>query len=253
MLKILAARFQQGFRTIGFPDKPPTIPDRLRGLPVIRPDQCRQSCQLCADVCPTGAIIPGVNGQKLQIDLGRCLFCGACAEVCQTGAVSFSNDPRLAVRQREDLVVGGSGIKLAKELDCKMFGRSIQFRQVSAGGCNGCEVDINVLTTVVFDLSRFGIKIVASPRHSDGLLITGPVTSNMISATLDTYEAVPTPRLVVAVGTCAISGGIFRDHAEQNNGATELLPVDLFIPGCPPHPITILDGLLRLIGKIKEP
>lgn len=248
MLKILAARYQQGFRTIGYPDKPPVLPDRLRGLPIILPDKCPEECSLCAEACPTGAILPG---RELKIDLGRCLFCGACSETCPTGAIVFSNDARLAARKREDLVVGSSGIKLAGGYDCSMFGRSIQFRQVSAGGCNGCEVDINVLTTVVFDLSRFGIKIVASPRHSDGLLITGPVTRNMQSATLETCEAVPTPRLVVAVGTCAISGGIFRDQPEQNNGVTDLLPVDLFIPGCPPHPITILDGLLRLIGRIR--
>ncbi|OGK06781.1 MAG: hydrogenase [Candidatus Riflebacteria bacterium GWC2_50_8] len=250
MLKVLAARFQQGFRTVGYPDSPPTTPDRLRGLPVIREDLCQKGCQQCAEVCPTDAI---VRDKGLQIDLGRCLFCGACAEACPAGAIQFSNDPRLAVSRREDLIIGKTGIKLASEPARQIFGQSIQLRQVSAGGCNGCEVDINVLTTVVFDLSRFGIKIVASPRHSDGLLITGPVTQNMKSATLDTFAAVPTPKLVVAVGTCAISGGIFRDHAEQNNGATGLLPVDLFIPGCPPHPITILDGLLRLIGRIKEP
>lgn len=250
MLKVLAARFQQGFRTVGYPDNPPKIPDRLRGLPIIREDLCQKGCNRCAELCPTDAIIRD-NG--LQIDLGRCLFCGACAEACPAGAIRLSNDPRLAVSKREDLIIGKTGIKLASEPARQIFGQSIQLRQVSAGGCNGCEVDINVLTTVVFDLSRFGIKIVASPRHSDGLLITGPVTQNMKSATLDTFAAVPTPKLVVAVGTCAISGGIFRDHAEQNNGATGLLPVDLFIPGCPPHPITILDGLLRLIGRIKKP
>ena len=248
MLKILAARYQQGFRTIGYPDRPAVLPDRLRGLPVILAGKCPDACTLCAQVCPTGAILPG---QSLRLDLGRCLFCGACTEVCPTGAISFSNDARLAAGKRADLVIGSDGPKLAGGFDCQMFGRSIQFRQVSAGGCNGCEVDINVLTTVVFDLSRFGIKIVASPRHSDGLLVTGPVTRNMKTATIDTCAAVPTPRLVVAVGACAISGGLFRDQPEQNNGVTDLLPVDLFIPGCPPHPITILDGLLRLIGRVK--
>jgi Ni,Fe-hydrogenase III small subunit/formate hydrogenlyase subunit 6/NADH:ubiquinone oxidoreductase subunit I len=246
MLKVLAARLQQGFRTVAYPDAPPTIPDRLRGQPVIRDELCQKNCNRCAEVCPTDAII---HGDSLQIDLGRCIFCGACARVCPTGALAFSNDPRLAVSRREDLIVGGSGIKLAVPVP-NMFSRSVQFRQVSAGGCNGCEVDINVLTTVVFDLSRFGIKIVASPRHSDGLLITGPVTQNMKSAALDTFAAVPTPRLVVAVGTCAVSGGIFQGNAQQNDGVTGLLPVDLFIPGCPPHPITILDGLLRLIGRL---
>lgn len=248
MLKILAARLQQGFRTISYPEKLPTLPDRLRGRPVIAREKCRRDCGLCAEVCPTAAILPG---KDLQIDLGRCIFCGACAEVCPEGAVAFSNDHRLAVSKRADLVVNSPEIKLANAVECEMFGRSIQFRQVSAGGCNGCEVDINVLTTVVFDLSRFGIKIVASPRHADGILVTGPVTRNMQAATLGTFAAVPTPKLVVAIGACAISGGIFRDQPEQSNGITDMMPVDLFIPGCPPHPMTILDGLLRLIGKIR--
>jgi len=248
MLKILAARLQQGFRTIPYPEKLPTLPDRLRGRPVIVREKCRQACGLCTEVCPTAAIMPG---KDLQIDLGRCIFCGACADVCPEGAVAFSNDHRLAVSKRTDLVVNSSEIKLANALECEMFGRSIQFRQVSAGGCNGCEVDINVLATVVFDLSRFGIKIVASPRHSDGILVTGPVTRNMQAATIGTFAAVPSPKIVVAIGACAISGGVFRDQPEQNNGVTDLMPVDLFIPGCPPHPLTILDGLLRLIGRIR--
>ena len=120
----------------------------------------------------------------------------------------------------------------------------------AAGGCNGCEADVNVLSTVVFDLGRFGIQFVASPRHADGLLVTGPVTENMQLALQKTYDAIPAPKLVIAVGACAISGGPFVGHPEVHNGATDLLPVDLFIPGCPPHPLTILDGLLRLLGRV---
>ncbi len=250
MLKILAARYHQGFRTVDFPDGEPVVPDRLRGLPKINSKNCAGNCNACVDVCPTDAIKISAD-RKIHIDLGRCIFCGACARVCKTGAISFSNDYRLAVRKREDLIVGDAGLKLAAPLEDKIFCDSLQLRQVSSGGCNGCEVDINVLTTVVFDLGRFGIKIVASPRHSDGLLVTGPVTQNMKYATIETYKAVPTPRIVVAIGNCAISGGIFRGMAEQNNGVSEILPVDLFVPGCPPHPLTILDGLLRLLGKIK--
>jgi Ni,Fe-hydrogenase III small subunit len=134
----------------------------------------------------------------------------------------------------------------------KLFGRSLKLRQVSAGGCNGCEADVNVLGTVVFDLGRFGIQFVASPRHADGLLITGPVTENMRLALKKAYDGVPSPKIVIAVGACAISGGPYLNHAQQHNGADGIVPVDLYIPGCPPHPWTILDGLLRLLGRLEK-
>ena len=133
-----------------------------------------------------------------------------------------------------------------------MFGRSLKLRQVSAGGCNACEADINVLNTPVFDLSRFGIQFVASPRHADGIVVTGPITRNMKEALLKTYEATPDPKIVIAVGTCAISGGIFSESPEASKGLDAILPVDLYIPGCPPHPLTILDGFWRLMGRLKS-
>jgi len=200
------------------------------------------------DACPGDALCAG-----LKIDLGRCLFCGSCAHACPSGSISFSQDYRLAVRKREDLVLENNALKLAGALDKKsraLFGRSLKLRQVSAGGCNACEADTNVLSTVVYDLGRFGIQFVASPRHADGLLITGPVSRNMVSALKKTYDAVAWPKLVIAVGACAVSGGIYRDHPEVTNGADQLLPVDLYVPGCPPHPLSILDGLLRLLGRI---
>src|SRR4030042_1366360 len=132
----------------------------------------------------------------------------------------------------------------------RILGRSLKLRQVSAGGCNACETDTNVLNTVVFDLGRFGIQFVASPRHADGLLITGPVTKNMELALKKTYEAVADPKIVIAVGACAISGGPYIDHPEVANGVEGTLPIDLYVPGCPPHPLTILDGLLRLLGRL---
>jgi len=134
----------------------------------------------------------------------------------------------------------------------RLFGRSLKLRQVSAGGCAACEADTNVLGTIGWDLGRFGIQFVASPRHADGLLITGPVSRNMELALRKTYTAVPDPKIVIAVGACAIAGGPFVGSPEVLNGAGSVVPVDLFIPGCPPHPLTILDGLLRLLGRLEE-
>src|SRR5262249_11131793 len=123
-------------------------------------------------------------------------------------------------------------------------------RQVSAAGCNACEADLNVLNTIVFDLGRFGIQFVASPRHADGIVVTGPISENMREALLTTYAAVPAPKLVIAVGACAISGGPYIGNPEGHNGCGSLVPVHLYLPGCPPHPLTILDGLLRLLDRL---
>jgi Ni,Fe-hydrogenase III small subunit len=143
-----------------------------------------------------------------------------------------------------------SRVKKLNDEILRLFKRSLRLRQVSAGGCNGCEVEVNALGTIVYDLGRFGIQFVASPRHADGLLITGPVTENMKYALQKTYDAIPAPKIVIAVGACAISGGPYIDHPQVHNGADSMLPVDLYIPGCPPHPITMLDGLLQLLGRM---
>jgi len=253
MIKAILARISQGHRTMKYPKEPPVLPELFRGYPLLKPENCPPGCRRCLEVCPTGAI--SGNG-SLSLDLGKCLFCPECSQVCGHAAISFSTDYQLAANRREDLIVhADEEQKLARALDKKMrslFGRSLKLREVSAGGCNGCEADVNVLGTLAFDLGRFGIQFVASPRHADGILVTGPVTKNMQAALLKTYDAIAAPKIVIASGACAINGGPFIDSPEARNGVDGLLPVDLYIPGCPPHPITILDGLLRLLGKIEQ-
>jgi Ni,Fe-hydrogenase III small subunit/ferredoxin len=253
MLQVSLSRLRQGHRTIGYPAQTPTLPDRFRGLPVVDSSKCPDGCAACVEACPTDAIT--VDGSGVRLDLGRCLFCTDCTQACPEGAIHYTREFRLATRAREDLVLRGQTLARAKALDeksRKLFGRSLKLRQVSAAGCNACEADLNVLGTVVFDLGRFGVQFVASPRHADGIVVTGPVSENMRTALLDTYAAVPSPKLVIAVGACAISGGPFVDNPEVHNGCGSLLPVDLYVPGCPPHPLTILDGLLRLLGRLED-
>lgn len=253
MLKAILARLRQGHRTMDYPKgPPPALADRYRGVPMFREALCPSDCRACVDACPTGAV---TAGDGLQLDLGRCLFCTDCVDACPAGAITHDDDYRQAVRSRDDLRLsaGRPRPELAQALDAplrRLFGRSLKLRQVSAGGCNACEADVNVLGTIGWDLGRFGIQFVASPRHADGLLITGPVTVNMRAALEKTYAAVPAPKIVIAVGACAISGGPFVGHAEVDGGAAAVVPVDLFIPGCPPHPLTILDGLLRLLDRL---
>lgn len=256
MLKILLSRFQQGYRTIPYPKEEPTLPDRFRGRPVVDRAKCSEHCHACAGACPTEAITI-VPDDAMTIDLGRCLFCTDCADACPAGAIRHDGDYKLAQRRREDLILDAEtelmprAEALKKEIR-RIFGRSLKLRQVSAGGCNACEADTNVLGTIGFDLGRFGIQFVASPRHADGLLITGPVPENMKLGLLKTWEATPSPKIVIAVGACAISGGVFRTGDQNAHGAGDLVPVDLHIPGCPPHPMTILDGMLRLLGRLEK-
>ena len=175
------------------------------------------------------------------------MFCGTCERISAGRFVSFTRNFELGVAEKEHLITDGTLPDLARHARQhfkKLFGRSLQLRQVSAGGCNACEADLNVLATPFFDLARFGINFVASPRYADGIVVTGPVPRNMKQALLDTYEAVPSPKVVIAVGSCALSGGPFSGSPEITEGLDSLLPVDLFTPGCPPHPMTNSHALL---------
>jgi Ni,Fe-hydrogenase III small subunit/formate hydrogenlyase subunit 6/NADH:ubiquinone oxidoreductase subunit I len=256
VISILKARLRLGKQTVAYPDGPARFPERFRGRPALAPERCGAGCTACADACPTEAIA-GAGAPGMSLDLGRCVFCTECTAACPTDAITFTRDFRLSMRLRDELVVRGDEALLARAVDERMrslFGRSLRLRQVSAGGCSGCEAELNAAGNIQFDLSRFGIQFVASPRHADGIVVTGPVTENMLVALQKTYEATPAPKLVVAVGACAISGGVFRGSPVVNggtDGAIPGVPVDLYIPGCPPHPITVLDGLLRLLGRVE--
>ncbi len=251
MIRIIRERLRGGRRTSGYPDLPVTLPARFRGRPRLDPSRCTDGCAACASACPTAAI----GTDPLTLDLGACLFCPVCVEACPDGAIAFGADHRLAARTRDDLVVRDAEPRYAAALGTRMrrlFGRSLKLRHVAAGDCGGCAAELNALGNVVFDLARFGVQFVASPRHADGIVITGPVTPNMVEALRRTWAAVPAPKLVIAVGACAISGGPFAGGSPALAGVPSDIPVDLYVPGCPPHPYTVLDGLLRLLGRLDD-
>ncbi len=251
MFDLLKLRIRHGKQAI--PDiRKAKVMEAFRGFPIIDETRSWNGGVGCKEICPTGAI--DVN--PLRIDLGKCIFCGEC-EKFSDGAIKFSNQYRLGSSKRESLVIASSkifeefdntAIEAKKEIH-KLFGRSLKLRQVSAGGCNGCELELNAASNVNFDMGRFGIDFVASPRHADGVVITGPISSNMAPALKDAYNSISEPKIVIAVGACAISGGLFADSNQINRKFFDEVPVNLFIPGCPPHPFTFIHALLDFLGK----
>lgn len=246
MFKSIPVRLSQGSQFI--PDLRNAVAKGFRGKPVIAGRDCESGCQRCVEVCPSQAI----QLAPLQIDLGRCVLCGDCQPVCPIGKIDFSNDVKLAATRRESLVLDAQHrdvepVAVSAALH-RCFGRSLKLRSVSAGGCNGCELEINALGNVNFDLGRYGIEMVASPRHADALVLSGPITANMAEALRICWDAMPEPKLLIAVGACAISGGVFAGCDGVDRGFLDDITPSLYVPGCPAHPLTFIAGILDLLG-----
>ena len=224
--------------------------EQFRGFPVIKNVEGVDSSSL-KNICPTNAL----KLNPISIDMGKCTFCGKCQNACQNGKIKFSNFYKLSATNRESLIITEDmtpenyekcAIKVREEIK-SVFSRSLKLRQVSAGGCNGCEMELNACSNVNFDMGRFGIDFVASPRHADGIVITGPISKNMAYALENCCNSVPNPKLVILCGACAISGGVYQDSDEILREFLEKYPVDLYIPGCPVHPLTFINGVLSII------
>ena len=235
---------KKGVVTINYPAEPSRAPEKFLGMPAIDKSKC-DNCKKCIDVCPTGAI-----NDRMNLSLGRCIFCGACAEACPT-AIKMTGEYELASKVKPDFDIEIAGREMEKKI-MKAFGRSLAIREVDAGSCNGCEVEVNSLANAIYDIERFGLHIVASPRHADALLVTGPVTRNMERGLMQSYNATPDPKMVIAMGACAIAGGIFRDSYAVYNGVDNLVPVDVYIPGCPPRPQAIIQGIMLAIDQWEQ-
>ncbi len=253
MFKALKARFRQGYRTGAFPGKAPALPPDFAGRPELNcGSECLQ-CGKCISSCPVQALKGCDNTVGVEIDLGKCIFCRECEEICPGGKIKFSGEYRMAAMSREFLRVKSGEIYEPQRPTDREFlsfcGKSLKIRQISAGGCAACELDFNVLGTLAWDMGRFGIQVVASPRHADCILITGPVSKNMLLALKKGIEAAPRPLWIIASGACAASGGIYADSEDCCGGIEEIIKPDLYIPGCPPHPAVVLEGILRLMDR----
>jgi len=281
MFKIIQKTIATGIVTTKYPAEPAQVSDRFRGRPTFD-FKIWTDARPAAELCPTGAISVCDEGEsrRVTVDYGLCVFCGLCAEASADQAVRITQEFELASADRRNLIltaeyslntdcthrellavhrclsnvesdVESVGQK-AREKIQKLLRRSLAIREVDAGSCNGCELEIIALNNPVYDLERFGIQLVASPRHADMLLVTGPVTRNMELALLKTYQAMPEPKVVVAVGACGISGGIFGKNYASLGGVDNVVPVDVYIPGCPPRPQALLHGILLAVGRLGE-
>ncbi len=227
--------------------------ESVLGMPRYNPDLCEEGCNDCAKVCPTEAITANGKGD-LSVDYGRCIVCQLCTEVCPVGAMEPSNDWAFGVREREDLIwreeaphaeaVGGTSRRA--------FRRSLHIRHVDAGSCNGCESELQALNNPFYNLHRFGIFFTPSPRFADLLLVTGPVTHAMLEPLKAAYDAMPEPRWVMAVGTCAVSGGLTGGNYACGTGLESVFPVDVYLPGCPPNPAAIIEALLMFLDRAPQ-
>lgn len=245
MLDTLKLKYFQGKQYI--PDIPNApMRSQFRGFPILKGE-----CKIDESICPTGAL----KANPLSIDMGKCTLCGQ----CECEAIKFSNYYKLASTDRNKLIITENmtpedfekvAVEVRKEIK-RVFGKSLKLRQVSAAGCNGCEMELNACSNCNFDMGRFGIDFVASPRHADGLVITGPISKNMAWALEDCYKSTPDPKIVILAGACAISGGVFQNSTELNREFLEKHKIDLYIPGCPIHPLTFINGILDFISYKK--
>ena len=266
MLTALLRSLRTGVVTIRYPEEPARIPERFRGAP--RPRSGAPFDALPpAEICPSGAISGEVGSPRYAVDLARCIRCGRCAEGDGADAMELGRELELAGRDRASLVVeverGPDGRVVAlppppppAEVAAwirRTLGRSLQLRHLDSGSCNACDWELTALLNPVYDVRRLGIDFVASPRHADGVVVTGPVTRNLETAVRRTWEAVPEPRVVIAVGACASSGGLVGRSYASAGGVGEVLPVDVLVPGCPPRPEAIIFGILLAVGRAGRP
>lgn len=229
------------------------------GMPRFDPERCAPNCTECAAACPTAAITVDASHtgkERLAVDYGRCVVCQLCVEACPADAVRASSDWAFGTRERSDLQLSNGVVSLEErqdEQDSRAgFRRSLHIRHVDAGSCNGCESELQALNNPFYNLHRFGIFFTPSPRFADLLLVTGPVTYAMREPLRRAYEAMPAPRWVMAVGTCAVSGGVAGGGYAAGNGLEGVLPVDLYLPGCPPNPAAIIEALLMFLDRAPQ-